>query len=224
MKLMFVYIAVLLYGATRLITDFEIQSSAANLLMSINLVVIACLILARFHIYKTEQGSQQVVVMEKEDLHQAALERRAYTAVAYIQIAFSVALISMLAGFMLLRDTEPKIVMASAILMIVSFASFIPSEKIVRVTNPNFKFPNPSSKNYQQEYFDQFDDGEKYVMLKGLYKLYTIGVGGLVFLAICLMYYSVFTDDSQLVSIIGIGALLLLLQIIYTFSLKPKLD
>ena len=78
--------------------------------------------------------------MEIEDIHQVTLERKAYTAATYIQIALSISFIALLVGFLLLRDTEPEIVLASGILMVVSFASLFPSEKIVSITNPNFKF------------------------------------------------------------------------------------
>src|SRR5699024_12059605 len=98
----------------------------------------------------------------------------------------------------------------------------ISSKKIISVTNPNFKLPDPQSKNFNKEYLEQFDGGEKYVMLKGLNEIYTLVIWGLVILAFGLMFYSAFTGDSQLVSIIGIGVLLMLIQVSYTISLKPK--
>ena len=129
----------------------------------------------------------------------------------------------MLIGFILLRDTNPVIVIWSLILLVISFVSLFPSEKIVRITNPNFKFPDPQSKNYEQEYFNQFDDGEKFVILKGLYKLYGTVIWGLILLASALMFYSVFSGNSQVVSIIGIGILLLLIQVSYTMEYKPRI-
>lgn len=222
MKLLTLYIVVFLYGLYELFSDLKIQSFAENILIVSNLVVIFSLILARFNIWKVEQGSFMEVSMEKEDIHQVSLERKAYTAAGFIQIALSISFTALLIGFLLLRDTQPAIVLASAILMIVSYVSLIPSEKIVKITNPNFKFPDPQSKNYSKEYFKQFDDGEKYVMLKGLYHLYYLVIWGLVILAFGLMYYSVFTGNSQLVSIIGIGVLLMLVQVSYTISLKPS--
>lgn len=59
-------------------------------------------------------------------------------------------------------------------------------------------------------------------MLKGLYNLYQIFTWGLVLLAFCLMFYSAITGNSQLVSIIGIGILLMLIQVSYTISLIPS--
>jgi hypothetical protein len=220
--MLIVYIVIFLFGLYELFSSLKIQLFEANILMVSNLVVIICLILGRYNIWKTEQGSLMEVAMEIEDIHQVTLERKAYIAATYIQIALSISFIALLVGFLLLRDTQPEIVLASGILMVFSFASLFPSEKIVSITNPNFKFPDPQSKNYNEEYFEQFDDGEKYVMLKGLYKLYAFVIWGLVILAFGLMYYSVFTGDSQLVSIIGIGVLLMLVQVSYTMSLKPS--
>lgn len=160
--------------------------------------------------------------MEIEDIHQVKLERIAYNSATYIQISISLSLTSMLVGFILLRDTHPDIVLWSFILLAISLASIFPSEKIVHITNPNLKFPDPQSKNYEQEYFNQFDDGEKFVILKGLYKIYGTVIWGLILLAFSLMFYSIFSDNSQVVSIIGIGVLLLLIQVIYTVSLKPS--
>ncbi|WP_102029132.1 DUF3169 family protein [Salirhabdus sp. Marseille-P4669] len=190
--------------------------------MITNLVVILCLLFARYQVHKAEKGSLIKVDFVLEDTHQVRLERLAYTAVTYIQIALSLSFTAMIIGFLLLRDSEPGIALWSSLLLIVSFASLVPSEKIIRITNPNFKFPDPQSKNYEQEYMNQFDDGEKYVMLKALYKLYSLVTWGLVLLAFALMFYSIFTDDSQLVSIIGIGLLILLIQVSYTIRLKPS--
>ena len=216
------YIVLFLYGLSELFTSFNHLVIEANLLLISNLAVILCLAFARFNVYNAERGSLKKVSMEKEDIHQVKLERTAYNAATYIQIAISLSLTSMLVGFILLRDTYPVIVLWSLILLGISFISLFPSEKIVHITNPNFKFPDPQSKNYEQEYFNQFDDGEKFVILKGLYNLYGTVIWGLILLASALMFYSVFSGNSQVVSIIGIGVLLLLIQVIYTISLKPS--
>lgn len=224
LKVLIMYLAFFVYGLYKLFSGFEHQLFEANLLMVSNLVVIICLMFARFNVHKAEKGSSIKVDKEVEDIHQVTLERIAYTAVTYIQIALSLSFTATLVGFLLLRDTQPVIVLYSIILLVVSFLSLFPSEKIVSITNPNFKFPNPQSKNNEQEYFNQFDDGEKYGMLKGLYQLYSLVNSGLVILAFTLLFYSVFTGDSQLVGIIGIGLLLLVIQVSYTISVKPKID
>src|SRR5699024_5310173 len=114
-----------------------------------NLVIIICLIFVRFNIQKVLQGRLMDVNVESEDTHQVTLERTAYTATTFIQIALSLSFIALLVGFLLLRDTQPVIVLWRAALMVVAFASIFPIKAIVSVTHPTFKFPDPKSKNYE---------------------------------------------------------------------------
>ncbi|WP_240758502.1 DUF3169 family protein [Lysinibacillus sp. SGAir0095] len=217
-----VYTLIFLYGLYELKSRFNGQVMEENLLYIVNLVIVFCLILARYKINNAVRGSLLEVESENEDDHHLELERRAYSAAVYIQVAFSLATVATLVGFILLRESQPDIVGVSAVLMVVSFFNLFPSDKIIKITNPTFTLPDPKSKNYQQEYFDQFDDGEKYVMLKGLYKIYSLVTWGLFILAIALMYYSVFSGNSQIISIIGIGIFFMLVQVSFTQSLKPN--
>jgi Protein of unknown function (DUF3169) len=222
LKRLLVYAAIFLYGLQQLVSGFIDQSVEGNTMMMVNLLVVGCLIVARFILHKVEQASLKNVDIELEDQHQLLLERKVYNAITFSQIAVCLSFIALLVGFLLLRDTEPVIALWSWVLSVISFIDLFPSQKIAEITNPTFRFPNPQSKNYNQEVFDQFDDGEKYIMLKGLYKLHTFIIWGLVLLASALMFYSAFTGHSQVISIIGIGILLLLIQVIYTTSLKPN--
>jgi hypothetical protein len=222
LKRLLVYSAVFLYGLQQLASGFTNQSFEGNTMMMVNLLVIVCLIVARLLLHKAEQANLKKVDIELEDQHQLLLERKVYHAMTFSQIAVCLSFIALLVGFLLLRDTEPVIAFWSWVLSVIAFIDLFPSQKITEITNPTFKFPNPQSKNYSQEVFDQFDDGEKYVMLKSLYKLHSFIIWGLVLLASALMFYSVFTGHSQVISIIGIGILLLLIQVIYTTSIKPN--
>lgn len=221
MKRLLVYCALFLYGLQQFVSGFTLQSFEGNTIMMVNLLVVVCLIVAGFILHKVEQESLKEVDIELEDRHQLLLERKVYNAITFSQIAVCLSFIALLVGFLLLRDTEPAVALWSWVLFVIAFIDLFPSQKIAQITNPTFTFPNPQSKNYSQEVFDQFDDGEKYVMLKGLYKLHSFIIWGLVLLASALMFYSAFTGHSQVISIIGIGILLLLIQVIYTTSLKP---
>lgn len=221
MKLFALYTVIFVYGLYELKTGLNERVIDENLLFIVDLLVIFCLMLARFKINKAVQKSKIEVEVEKEDKHLVETERTVYSAAVYIHVAFSLATIATLVGFILLRESQPDIVLVSFLLMAVSFFSLFPNENIIHITNPTFRMPDSKSKNYQQEYFDQFDDGEKYVMLKGLYKTYSLVTWGLIILAFVLMYYSVFTGNSQVISIIGVGLLFMLVQISFTQSIKP---
>ncbi|MDF1509386.1 DUF3169 family protein [Robertmurraya sp. DFI.2.37] len=222
MKILVIYIIIFLFALNDLISHFNERALDANLLMLVNIAILLFLIIARFQFYKIIRGSQQQVEKDKEDSHYIALERKAYTSTSFIQMALSLSFIGLLIGFLLLRETAPSVPFWSFALMIISVFNFFPNPQLMKITNPNFQFPNPQSNHYNQEVIDQFDDGEKYVILKSLLKVYSFLIWGLVILASGLMYYSIFSGNSQLISIIGIGILLILIQISYTTSLKPN--
>lgn len=120
------------------------------------------------------------------------------------------------------RDTNPLISLYATVLFVASFVGLVLLTYLLRYSHPEFKLPDPQSPTYQQELFDSYDDGEKYVMLKSLYKLYFWIIATLILLGFTLMFYSIFTGNSQLISIIGIGVILLFIQIYYSLSMKPK--
>lgn len=221
MKMLLVYFLMAGYGLYELITNFQHQTYAANALICVNLVGLLTLITSGFYFQKIEKELDWNVELEHEDKHFNQLERKAYSAATYIQIAICLGLMGLTASFLLLREEHPSIGMASVAIMLLGFFKLFSSEKITDLTNPGFKFPDPKSKNYEKEVFDQFDDGQKYVMLQGLYQLYKFIILALVLLTFGLMFYSAFTGDSQLVSIVGIIILLMLIQISFTVSLKP---
>lgn len=160
MKLLLLYIVIFLYGLYELFSNLKLQSTDVTLLIISNLVVIICLIVARYNWWKVERGSLINVNMEEEDYHQVILERKTYTAAAFIHIAISISFTALLISFLLLRKTHLEIIFLSTILLIISFASIVPSEKIVKISNPNFQFPKPQSKKYYEEILNQFDDGK----------------------------------------------------------------
>lgn len=222
MKMLLVYFLMVGYGLYELITDFQHQSSAANALIGVNLIGLLTLIISGFYLRKIEKELDRNVELEQEDEHFNQLERKAYSATTYSQVAICLGLLGLIVCFLLFREEHPGIGLASFAIMLLGFFKLYPSEKIINLTNPGFKFPDPKSKAYEKEVFDQFDDGQKYVMLKGLYQLYMFVIFALVLLSFGLMFYSAYTGNSQLVSIIGIIILLMLIQISYTVSLKPN--
>ena len=193
-----------------------------NLIFIANLTSFACLIIASFYSFYVHNQRGETVLSDEEDAFQLKLERAAYSTGIWFQTAFSISFVTFLAAFMLERDTNPTIALYAIVIFTFSIIFATSSTYLLRYIKPDFKMPDPRSPTYQQELFDSYDDGEKYLMLKGLYKLYFLIIAALVFLGMALMYYSVFTGNSQLISIIGIGVVLLFIQTFYSISLKPK--
>lgn len=215
-------LAIFLYSLSKWIGVVSSGTTVYNSLMFANFACLLCLIFASFYGLIVQTNGEKKVSFEEEDEWKLSIERKAYNTIIWTQVAFSISFVTFIAAFMLVRDTHPKVALFAVILFISSFLGLIITTYLVRYTHPEFKLADPNSPTYQQELFDSYDDGEKYVMLRGLYKLYYWMNILLVLLGLGLMYYSIFTKQSQLIAIIGIGCILFFIQTYYSLSLKPK--
>ena len=217
-----IFVVILFYILKEFTSGYDQRSLTPNLLFVANIVSLICLTIASMYSAYIKHLSERPVSIQDEDEIQLTMERKSYSVVIWIQVALSVSFITLLVGFLLVRHSYPFIALYAIVLFVVSLIALVLATYLMRFTHPEFKLPDPKSPTYQQELFDSYDDGEKYIMLKSLYKLYYLIIAILGFLAFGLMFYSAFTGDSQLISIIGIGAILLFVQIYYSISLKPK--
>ncbi|WP_107840702.1 DUF3169 family protein [Metasolibacillus meyeri] len=216
-----IYVLIMLYSLSKWVGQFTQQSTEANVLMLVNIIGVLALIIAELYYRKVGHGLQLTVDVEQEDNHLTKLESIAYSAMCYQQVALCLGFSVLVIGFILLRESNPQIVLMGFIIILLSLF-LMPNKKIMNLTNPNFTLPNPHSKNYYKELVNQYDDGQKHTMLHGLYLLHFLCSLGLVLLALGLMYYSVFSGNSQVISIVGIGVLLLCNQVGFAVILKPK--
>ncbi|MFF5996097.1 DUF3169 family protein [Lysinibacillus sp. KU-BSD001] len=198
------------------------ETISYNSLYIANLVSLVGLLIASLYAVYIKSKGRTPVDIEQEDEGRVMLERASYSMAMWLQIPFSVSFVALTGGFIVARDSNPKLVLYAMILCAVSFFAQAVTVHLYRYVNPEYKLPDPQSPTYQQELFDSFDDGEKYLMLKSFYKLYYTLLFLIVLLCFALMYYSVFSGNSQLISIIGLGAILLFMQIYHASNLKPK--
>lgn len=217
-----VLITIFLYSLSEWLGILKEQTVTYNMIFTANMICLLCLIIANMYSVFVQVNGKKQVDFEDEDEWRLSLERATYAAISWIQAAFSISFVAFLTGFMLVRDSNPMVAFYAIVLFMSSFIALVIVTYLVRYTHPEFKLPDPQSPTYQQELFDSYDDGEKYLMLKSLYKLYFWINILLILLGIGLMLYSVFIGQSQLISIIGIGCILLFVQTYYSMSLKPQ--
>ena len=217
-----ILLVILIYILKEFTIGYDQRGVTPNLIIVANIVSFISLTIASMYNAYINHLSERPVSIQDEDTLQLTIERKSYSVVIWLQIALSVSFITLLVGFLLLRHSYPMIALYAIVLFVFSLVALVLATYLMRFTHPEFKLPDPKSPTYQLELFDSYDDGEKYIMLKSLYKLYYLIIAVLGFLAFGLMFYSAFTGDSQLISIIGIGAIILFVQIYYSISLKPK--
>ena len=157
-----------------------------------------------------------------EDAFFHSLERKFYRIPNAIITALVIAFIATVIGFIFLRDEHPQIVLVSFIIGVISVLFSMSDSKMTSIIFPNYSPPTRNTKEPVLDTLNMYDDGQKYVLLKSLYKLYFLIISLLVLLIFGLMYYSILSGNNQTVSIIGIGVILLLSLTIFTSSLKPQ--
>ena len=87
---------------------------------------------------------------------------------------------------------------------------------------PNRELPGVSEKNYATKLLAASDEGERHVMLEGLYKSYTLLNTMLLGSMAILLVYSIFTGSSQLFAIFFVGVVLLVSNARYYLSIRNQ--
>lgn len=207
------------YSIRQLFNGYANAPLHENLLIISNIICGSSLLIAAIYSIYLERALKKEVTHIDEDIYFNQLERKSYTASYYGPSAFVIALITLVIGFILVRDSNPKIALISIILCTLSF--FSTTFKLNAFLFPNMKLPESNAKDPMLETLDWYDDGQKHILLQSLYKMFFSTIVLFILLAFALMFYSIFSGNNQIVSIIGIGIILLLLVNGLSRSLKP---
>lgn len=152
------------------------------------------------------------------------LDRYKYNTFNQLTAASTSALImSLLAlAIQILERGQMWLVIASGIIFIIAciVSAFIGGT--INSLYPERNLPNPGDKNYADKLFEASDDGEIFVMAKGLYRSTQLTSTLLFFALVAMIFYSIITEDSQVFSIIIIGMIMIVNQIKYTREIKER--
>ena len=194
----------------------EYSFIVCNILCSICLFV-----LANYKLY-IERGLSKQVLPDDEDVTFNKFERALYKASFFGLLAIVLSLVTLIISFITVRDSHPVIAGYSFLLCTISLFSYMIGPKSSELLFPNLNDNLMKQVTSVEETLEFYDDGQKHVMLKALYRLYFSVIMGLVLLMFFLMFYSIFSGVSQIISIIGIGILLLVMLIVFMMCLMPK--
>ncbi|MCD2137508.1 DUF3169 family protein [Salinicoccus halitifaciens] len=87
---------------------------------------------------------------------------------------------------------------------------------------PDRNLPKPGDKKYAEKLLAASDEGERHIMLNGLYKTYSLIQVGLMIGIMLMIFYSLLTGESQIFSIIVAGVLLIVAQLKYSMEIREK--
>ncbi|MBB4824826.1 hypothetical protein HNO89_002052 [Sporosarcina luteola] len=110
---------------------------------------------------------------------------------------------------------------SSVITSIAALLSVVVSSSITKLY-PERSLPSVSEKDYANKFLAASDEGERYVMLQGLYRAFTTMNNALIIALLLFIIYSVSTGDSQLFAIFVIVLVLIGANARYHLFIRKK--
>ena len=107
-------------------------------------------------------------------------------------------------------------------LILLSVSMMFITAELAKVVDPNREYPSVNDKQYAEKLMEMSDDGERHIMLHGLYRAFT-SINMLLFFAVlALISYSVLSGISQLAGILIILFILIFTNAQYMLSIRKK--
>ncbi|GAB3056343.1 DUF3169 family protein [Salinicoccus sesuvii] len=105
---------------------------------------------------------------------------------------------------------------------VVAFIIQILVPSLTKLMYPERNLPDISDKHYADKLLALSDEGERHVMLHGLYKAY-ISTSSLLFISlVILVVYSAFTGDAQVLGMFLVASILLISNTQYSLSIRNR--
>ncbi|WP_223632661.1 DUF3169 family protein [Planococcus sp. 4-30] len=168
-----------------------------------------------------------VRILAKQDLtgdEEDAAEGRMYKKYSDASLSSTLAILLSLASMSLsILTIQPLwLLLLGFVLIVFSFNISIILPGLMKNMYPERDLPTISDKKYAEKLLNVSDDGEKHVMLGGLYKTHITMNSLLLGAIVLLLFYSMASESSQLFSIFIIIGILAITNMQYQFSIRNK--
>lgn len=180
----------------------------------------ALIVFSLYGYFNIRKTAKQDLSGDAED----AAEGKMYRQYSDANLAATLAMLFSLTAICLAVLTEQPVwtAVASVVLTFISFTISFLLPGLMHQMYPERNLPSISDKDYAKKLLERSDDGEKHVMLGGLYKTYMTMNSLLLGAIILLLLYSMVTDTSQLFGIFVVAAILAVTNAQYMFSIRNK--
>lgn len=140
------------------------------------------------------------------------------TLAANIAMYFSTLLLAIVA----LTDQHNVFVFISLAIILVSISLNYVYSELIKTIYPERNLPSVNDKQYAKKLLDSSDEGERHIMLQGMYRAFTSFNALLFFAVLLLIAYSVISGVSQLFGIFIIILILVITNTQYMLTIRNK--
>ncbi|WP_019638464.1 DUF3169 family protein [Paenibacillus fonticola] len=138
----------------------------------------------------------------------------------FIQISLTLSIMSLCISIIMTGNMV--LIILSVVSLLITFLFSGGLMNLMRLVYPHRSIPDATDANYSEMLLEIADDGEKHIMLQGLYKAYHF-INWVIILAIGLAtVYSLLSDHSQLFSIIVMSLVLVSVNLTYLLYIRKK--
>lgn len=138
----------------------------------------------------------------------------------FIQSSMTLSILAL--SIALIAAKNMVFVVIAIVALIVSYLFTAYMLHLMRLVYPHRNIPALTDPDYTVKLLEAADEGEKHVMFNGLYKAYNLLSIALIIAVVCATLYSLYSDHSQLFSIIAMCIVLLLVNGKYLLAVRNK--
>jgi hypothetical protein len=183
-------------------------------------ITILLLVLGMVSIVQMNKKAKMTLSGDEEDER----DRWQYKRYSDTTLGGTVALVLSIVSLGVAVITEQPIWLLIVVMVTTLAASLLTTvvPAMIKVIYPDRELPNVAEKDYAKKLLAASDEGERHVMLEGLYRTFTTLNVTLLLALVLLIVYSVGTGVSQLFAIFVIALILIIANAQYLFSIRNK--
>ncbi|WP_332648599.1 DUF3169 family protein [Lysinibacillus sp. 54212] len=164
--------------------------------------------------------SKQTFAGEEEDRVDELINNKFYDFSYFTTAGITISLF--VVCMVLIMDLPNEILIAAIIGFASSFLISISNTSLMKQVYPDREMPSTSDPDYADKLLNMSDEGERHIILHGLFKAYN-SANAYIFVAIILaLFYSIATGSNQIFSIALMTIILLIINGKYVLSIRNK--
>lgn len=204
--------------------NFDVKFSSMSFEWMILFMAVSILSIG-FNVFsyaKMKAEAKKHVTGDEED-ERDALQYKRYcdmSLAANIGFYFSIAMLALVA--LTVQQNVLAWLIAAMILLFISITLNYLNIELAKIIYPERDFPSVNDKQYAKKLLAMSDEGERHVMLQGMYRAYA-SINVLLFWAVlALIAYSIISGVSQLFAIFLIILVLIIINAQYSITIRNK--
>ena len=200
-------------------TDWAIGNFAEPLIFILATITVLLTVLTVIYIIQIKLKAKLNITGEEED------EREGWLYKKYSELSFlstSVFVLAFTTGTIIVSTNDNSKPIMLFILVLIIFSIFVPflSNMLAKVVYKNREIPSQTDKHYMQKMLASADEGERYIILEGLYNTFNLMNILLPISIALLMVYSGITGDTQLFAILLIALVMIIFNARYLLKVR----